>query len=112
MGRIEEGFHSGYSGRVGNVIGYQWRGRWYIRVRPAHYRDAKSAPQLEQRSRFRQTVAFAGRAKQILQIGLHKASMECGMTECNYFIQKNDHFVRIEVRDAAGRKAWSSPMRV
>lgn len=35
-----------------------------------------------------------------------------GMTECNYFIQKNDHFVRIEVRDAAGRKAWSSPMKV
>ena len=35
-----------------------------------------------------------------------------GITECNYFIQKNDHFVRIEVRDAAGRKAWSSPMKV
>ena len=35
-----------------------------------------------------------------------------GMTECNYFIQENDHFERIEVRDAAGRKAWSSPMKV
>ena len=38
--------------------------------------------------------------------------MKSGMTECNYFVQKNDHFVRVEVRDAAGRKAWSAPMRV
>lgn len=35
-----------------------------------------------------------------------------GMTQCSYFIQKNDHFVRIEVRDAFGRKAWSAPMKV
>ncbi|MBQ8092772.1 MAG: CehA/McbA family metallohydrolase [Clostridia bacterium] len=35
-----------------------------------------------------------------------------GMTECNYFIQKSDHFVRIEVRDKAGRKAWSAPIKI
>ncbi len=35
-----------------------------------------------------------------------------GLTECSYTIQKNDHFVRVEVRDANGRKAWSSPIRV
>ena len=35
-----------------------------------------------------------------------------GMTECGYCIQDHDHFVRIEVRDAAGRKAWSSPIKV
>lgn len=41
-----------------------------------------------------------------------RAIIRSGMTECNYFIQKKDHFVRIEVRDAAGRKAWSSPIKV
>lgn len=41
-----------------------------------------------------------------------RAVIRSGMTECNYFIQKNDHFVRVEVRDAAGMKAWSSPIRV
>ena len=35
-----------------------------------------------------------------------------GLTECRYHIQRNDHFVRIEVRDSAGRKAWSSPVRI
>ena len=42
----------------------------------------------------------------------HRVVIRPGMTECNYHIQKNDHFVRVEVRDADGRRAWSSPMRV
>ena len=35
-----------------------------------------------------------------------------GMTEGRYRIRQNDHFVRIEIRDSAGRKAWSSPVRI
>ena len=34
-----------------------------------------------------------------------------GITECSYLVGKKDHFVRIEVRDAAGGKAWSAPVR-
>ena len=34
------------------------------------------------------------------------------ITECSYTIQKNDHYVRVEVRDADGRKAWSPPIGV
>ena len=41
-----------------------------------------------------------------------RAVIRPGMTECRYRIQGHDRFVRIEVRDAAGRKAWSSPIRV
>ena len=33
-----------------------------------------------------------------------------GVTEAGYLIGENDHFVRIEVRDASGRKAWSAPI--
>ncbi len=32
------------------------------------------------------------------------------ITECSYTVQSYDCFVRIEVRDAAGRKAWSPPV--
>ena len=35
-----------------------------------------------------------------------------GLTEAKYTIQKTDHFVRVEVRDADGRKAWSPPTGV
>ena len=41
-----------------------------------------------------------------------RAVIRPGMTECGYRVQPYDHFVRIEVRDAAGRKAWSSPVKV
>ena len=41
-----------------------------------------------------------------------RAVIKPGMTECNYFVQKNDHFIRVEVRDSSGCKAWSAPMRV
>ena len=41
-----------------------------------------------------------------------RAVIRQDMTECSYLIQKSDHFVRIEIRDAHGRKAWSAPMKV
>lgn len=41
-----------------------------------------------------------------------RAVIRSGITECSYIVQKHDHFVRIEVRDDAGRKAWSSPIKV
>ena len=41
-----------------------------------------------------------------------RAVIKSGMTECSYFIQKNDHFVRTEIRDAGGRRAWSAPIKV
>ena len=41
-----------------------------------------------------------------------RAVIRSGITECSYRIQQYDHFVRVEIRDAAGRKAWSSPMKV
>ena len=34
------------------------------------------------------------------------------ITECNYFVQKNERFIRVEVRDSAGKKAWSAPFKV
>lgn len=35
-----------------------------------------------------------------------------GMTECRYAVQPKDRFVRAEIRDHNGKKAWTSPIRV
>ncbi|MBR4577052.1 MAG: CehA/McbA family metallohydrolase [Clostridia bacterium] len=35
-----------------------------------------------------------------------------GITEGRYIVQKRDRYVRVEIRDAEGRKAWSAPIRV
>lgn len=41
-----------------------------------------------------------------------RAIVQHGITESRYLIRKNDHFVRVEIRDAAGKKAWSSPLKI
>ena len=89
MGKIEDGFTGGFSGKLGNVVGYMWRGQWCVRALPAQYHDAQTVPQLEHRNLFRQTVAFAGNAKVVLRTGLRMASKNSHLTECNYFMRIN-----------------------
>ncbi len=89
MGTVGNGFAGGFSGRLGNVIGYQWRGRWCVRSMPSQYRDARSEMQLAQRALFRQMMNFISRAKKVLKVGLQKASLDAQMSECNYFMSIN-----------------------
>lgn len=74
---------------MGNLVGYQWRGQYCVRTMPSHYRDAQSEAQLAQRALFRQTIAFASKAKRILQLGLRQSSINNHVTECNFFMRIN-----------------------
>ena len=96
MAKINEGANGGYRGKLGNTVGYMWRGQWCVRALPAHHNDAKSDKQLTQRQLFAQTVAFAGRAKSILQEGLKMASKNNHLTECNYFMRINKDCFSLE----------------
>ena len=89
MGKITSGFPGGFSGRVGNVVGYMWCGKWCVRAKPVNHHDAKSEMQLAQRNLFKQTVGFAARARQILRQGLKVQSRNVHMTEYNYFMSVN-----------------------
>lgn len=89
MARVNDLFSIGFSGRIGNVIGYEWRGRMCVRSKPAHYNDAKTERQLAQRTLFKATVGFAARARSIVQVGLRKASIDARMLETNYFMRIN-----------------------
>lgn len=89
MGKQQDGFNGGFSGRLGNVVGYNWRGRWCVRSLPADFKDARTDAQLRQRQLFSAMVRFAGRAKRILGLGLEVASRNAGVTPGNYFIRLN-----------------------
>ncbi|MBO4244756.1 MAG: hypothetical protein J5882_06870 [Bacteroidales bacterium] len=89
MGKTNYGFTGCFSGRLGNVVGYQWRGKWCVRSLPKQYRDAKTEPQLAQRALFKAEVGFAARAQRVLKIGLNKASLNAQMFENNYFMRIN-----------------------
>ena len=81
--------HLVFSGRLGPTVNYQWRGRWCARSLPSHYNDARSEAQLTQRSIFKQTVAFASKARRALKLGLRTVSQNAQMTESNYFMRLN-----------------------
>ena len=89
MGKTGNGFLGGFSGRLGNVIGYEWRGKMCVRSMPGQYNDAKTPRQLAQRALFKAVVRFASRAGDVLRIGLQTASINAQMTESNYFMRLN-----------------------
>ena len=89
MAKQTEGITGGYRGSVGPVVGYMWRGQWCVRAKPRFFHDAKTEKQLEQRSVFKASVAFAGRVKEVLRTGFCKPALEAHKTECNYFLKIN-----------------------
>ena len=89
MGKASNFVSGGFSGRMGNIVGYQWRGKWCVRSMPTQYRDAKTEYQLAQRALFKATVGFAAKARKVLKLGLRTASLNANMTENNYFMRIN-----------------------
>ena len=89
MGRQLGGINGPFVGRVGNAVGYLWRGQWCVRSLPREFHDAKTERQMEQRELFRASVAFAGRLKDILHLGFDQPALKVHKTVCNYFLMVN-----------------------
>lgn len=58
MASFEKGILGGFSGKVGNVVGYRWRGRNFMRSLPQGGTDAPTENQLLQRSKFKLVIKF------------------------------------------------------
>lgn len=58
MGEIKNGILGGVSGKVGTVVGTNWRGKNIIRVLPRKSGKKASKTQLEQRSKFKLVSEF------------------------------------------------------
>ena len=89
MGKQQEGFNGGFSGKLGSVVGYNWRGQWCVRSLPSVFHDARTERQLEQRGLFADMVRFAGRAKRVLGISMRVVARNEHITESNYFVRLN-----------------------
>ena len=59
MGKINDGIFGAFTGRVGNVVGYSWRGMDLLRKRPKKSsKESASVLQIEQRQKFALVVKF------------------------------------------------------
>lgn len=69
MARFLKGIHGSYSGKVGNVIGSNWRHVNYVRSLPRPSNKPATELQLAQREKFSMAMAFLNPLKDLLNIG-------------------------------------------
>lgn len=67
MGKFNDGIFGSFSGRVGNVVGANWRGIDVLRKRPRRKStQTATAAQLEQRAKFAMIVEFLNPIKEVV----------------------------------------------
>ena len=69
MGKINQGILGGVSGKVGNVIGANWKGIDYIRVKPSNVSNPRTVGQVNQRTKFTVTLEFLQAIKPFVKAG-------------------------------------------
>lgn len=69
MGVIAQGILGGVSGKVGNVIGANWKGIDYVRIMPASVANPKTDKQLTARQKLTVTTAFCKACLAFIQVG-------------------------------------------
>jgi hypothetical protein len=81
MGKINQGILGGFSGKVGNVIGGNWKGIDYMRVKPASVANPQTEGQVDQRSKFSNVLQFLQPMKDFVKVGYKNYAIK--MTQFN-----------------------------
>ncbi len=89
MAKLEQGILGAFSGKVGTVVGYTWRGRACVRAYRKDVAYPNTAMQQAERDWFVSMVRFASKARQALKLGLREQAERHQMTEGNYFVMSN-----------------------
>jgi len=69
MGKITQGILGGFSGKVGTVIGGNWKGIDYMRSRATNVTNPNTTAQKDQRSKFSLTLSFLQPITDFIKIG-------------------------------------------
>lgn len=90
MGKIKENIFTGFSGKLGNVVGCKGKNGYYLRTRPENYRDAKSKGQMRQRSKFMLANELLKNFVPLLRIGYRDcAGKRSGFTAAMSYVMAN-----------------------
>ena len=89
MAKIEGNTIGGFRGKLGNLVGYSWKGVWCVRSRPARVHNPRTEAQQAHRTMFAEEVRLAGRMSWALNVGLATVADEMHMTPQNVFVKAN-----------------------
>lgn len=87
MGTIKRGILGGFSGKVGTVIGGNWKGIDYMRGKAASVSNPKTEAQLDQRARFGAALKFLQPLTVFLRVGFKNYAVK--MTAFNSAMSYN-----------------------
>lgn len=90
MGVINQGILGGFSGKVGNVIGGNWKGIDYMRIKPASVANPRTEGQVNQRTKFTTALQFLQPMKDFIKVGYKGfASKKTEFNSAMSYILKN-----------------------
>lgn len=69
MARFKKGILGGVSGKVGNVVGGNWKGVDYLRSLPTEVQQANTILQQSQRLKFKTVIEFLRPMKELIRLG-------------------------------------------
>lgn len=87
MGKIKQGILGGLSGQVGNVIGANWKGVDYLRIKPTSVANPRTEGQVNQRTKFSTVLSFLQPMTDFLRVGYKQYAS--GMTQFNAAMSYN-----------------------
>ena len=87
MGTIKKGILGGFSGKVGTVIGGNWKGIDYMRGKAASVSNPKTEAQLDQRARFGAALKFLQPLTSFIRVGFKNYAVK--MTAFNSAMSYN-----------------------
>jgi hypothetical protein len=87
MGTIKQGILGGFSGKVGTVIGGNWKGIDYMRSKAASVSNPQTEAQLDQRARFAVALKFLQPLTAFLRVGFKNYAVK--MTAFNSAMSYN-----------------------
>ena len=91
MAVLRNGVNGGFSGRMGNVVGYQLNGKWIVRSLPNKSKKNKigSLSQQQVRAKFKKVHAFIKPILPFIRVGFKCFAAENGMSAYNAAVSKN-----------------------
>ncbi|MDM1408072.1 DUF6266 family protein [Myroides sp. DF42-4-2] len=68
MAEIKDGILGGVSGKIGNMVGYQWRGKNLLRTNPRSIKRKASPAQQLQREKFSLVSSFVNKVRDVVNL--------------------------------------------
>lgn len=94
MASKNKGQNGGYSGKLGRVVEYQWKGRDCVRAWVVP-NDPKTPAQVDSRKIFGKVSSLGAALHQAIRIGFRGIAAEQSTTEKNVFVKRNRQHINI-----------------